>query len=702
MTSLQASASPNFGTPSDPGRFIADIFSALRPPQRVPPSEWATKTRKINNPGSYVGPWDNSIAPYLVEPMDEAVLRRYDTGALVGPGQCGKNACAENIALVHKVPKAPGKVLWYMQTDEAIEAYVKQTINPLIDSHGELSRRLGPLPVDNSLHFKRFDKMSIEFLSATLANLISKNGQLIIADEIDAYLKSLGDVKKQLDIRRQIYGANSYLMAMSHPDAATGIDPDRHWLDGIMRWYKDSTQGRWYWPCPICGKHSSPNPGAKWLMEVVYPAGTDVPLDEVARAARLLCPHEGCQIEDLHRGAMNHPHGKWVHIGQDISVKGKLEGEPTRATSTKGWWIMGCMSPFIRGGIGGLARERVEAERAAAIDGDYSTVKQVMSKMWAWPYQMKSAKHVPIDAVLLKSREDYPLGFIPDGVRFILVAVDTQGDRFVVQVEGYGVDLERWVIDRFDILQPKLAHGVHQRKLSPATYAEDWDVLADELLNCAWAFGSDLEHGLRARLIVFDAFGEDGVTDNAYSFWLRMKEQGAGDRIRALKGEPGFGNKARVIESFLDADKKDKYTAVRGEVPVLRMKVDPLKDSVASGLRREHRGARYINFPKDLPQSFYDEYTAEERGKSGWVKIRTRNESLDLSAYTLGAALYLGADGIDWVNRPPVWAQLGAGNPYYVRLKADAPVPKVAQLENHGVKLASTPRAGGSVVDRLV
>ena len=51
---------------------IVEVAAAARPPDRLTVSEAAEKYRKLNNPGSYVGPWLNSTVPYLTEPMERA------------------------------------------------------------------------------------------------------------------------------------------------------------------------------------------------------------------------------------------------------------------------------------------------------------------------------------------------------------------------------------------------------------------------------------------------------------------------------------------------------------------------------------------------------------------------------------------------------------------------------------------------------
>jgi phage terminase large subunit GpA-like protein len=139
---------------------------------------------------------------------------------------------------------SPRNMLWYMQTDDGVEAYVKKIINQMIRIHPEMSQRIGDRPEDNAQHFKRFDGMVVEFLSATDSNLINKNAPFIVADEYDAYDPSLGDPKSRLDTRRQYYGRLSMLLAHEPSGPRAGLDPVKHWRDGIMRVYADSDASR--------------------------------------------------------------------------------------------------------------------------------------------------------------------------------------------------------------------------------------------------------------------------------------------------------------------------------------------------------------------------------------------------------------------------------------------------------------------------
>ena len=81
------------------------------------------------------------------------------------------------------------------------------------------------------------------------------------------------------------------------------------------------------------------------------------------------------------------------------------------------------------------------------------------------------------DARTLEARrEELPRGIVPHGVRFLVAATDVQAHRWVVQVIGYGVDGERWIVDRFDVsVSARIDLGTGDALAAdPAAYLEDW------------------------------------------------------------------------------------------------------------------------------------------------------------------------------------------------------------------------------------
>lgn len=638
----------------------------IRPPKRFTVDEYAVEHRKLNNSGGgYVGRWRHEVAPYLVMPQRCLRTRMHLTTCVVGPGQSGKTSIGENW-LLHSVGSDPADMLWYMQTDESCEAYVKGRINPMIDAHEqEMRANLGQRPIDDSLHFKRFAGMVVEWLSATESNLINKKAGRIIADEIDAYSQSFGDPKVQLDVRRQTFGRLSMLLAMSHCDLAKGIDPKTDWDAGIMSIYADSDRRVWYWPCPHCGAWSSPVPIAARVMTLEYPQ--DGTLDEVENEAHLKCPVNGCVIEDHHRRGMNleayrSPFGGWIGDGQEISEDGTVTGGLIRR-DTAGFWIVGAMSPFLLSGIGGLARARAKAEREFEVSGEDKTLKEVVVKQWGFPY--KPPRPVgSVDAETLAERaegEIHPLGVVPDGVRFLTAWMDIQVAHFELLVRGWGPEGESWVIDKSRI---------------PADTATDrgsWDALLEGLITKRYPLVSNPSLGMAIRAIGYDSGGAPGVTEQAYSAWRRLRDKKLLRNYGRLDGRdiwsvlPTKGASSQTAPklsvTYPDSARKDRKVARTGNVPLALFNSNTFKDDLALELRQPLPGPGFVHFPKDLrskesPHVNFEQLVAEKRKSNGqWERSHrgARNETLDLMVGTAVLAFLHGIRRIKW-QAPPVWA----------------------------------------------
>lgn len=649
--------------PSDPAPFVdprallADALDAFLPPERVSVTDYTAEHRWLDNRGGgYVGRWSHDEAPYLRGPMDALSSRDYLTVAVAGPGRSGKTAVAENW-LLHSACADPVDMLWYEPTDDAVESYVKRVINPMIDLHDGLRTRLGRLPIDRSIHFKRFGPMWVEFLAAAYSNLVGKSASRIVIDEYDACSDRDGDVYRLADVRRQSFGPESMVLAVSHPDRAEGLDPGQ-WHAGIMRLYAQSDRRTWWWPCPECNAWSSPAPTASRVMALHYDA--DAPLDEIADGARLLCPCCGALIEDKWRRAMNLD-GRWIGTGEDIAEDGTVTGTRARR-DIAGFWIVGVMSPFLLGGIGALARDMVAAEREAEASGDSQPVRDVLAKRWGIPPR-RDRRIGSIDASALADRAEttLTLGEVPDGVRFLTAAIDVQANRFEVLVRGWGVRGESWIVD------------VLRRPADPATEPDQWDALLRELLARSWPLAGDAGRGMKLRALGWDSGGEPGVTTQAYDAWRRLRAArlavlhgrvSGRDAWSAipLKGEGG-ANRGRLAVVYPDSARRDRRAGARGQVPLARFASDAFKDDLAGQLSRAESGPWAVHFPAALrspspPHAWFEQLTAETRQPNGtWKASRgARNEATDLMVMTHALAHLHGIARIDW-DRAPGWAE---------------------------------------------
>jgi phage terminase large subunit GpA-like protein len=655
---------------ADPRRLLAEVFeAAFAPPIRLSVADAALQIPRwlTNEGGGYTGRWRHDLAPYLVAPMECLNGTEFLTVAVVGPGQSGKSAIPENWLLA-SVDADPANMLWYMPTSELMEGFVKQRIDKLISEHETLTKKLGLRAVDDSLGFKRFRNMTVEFLAATPRALISKSAGRIVVDEWDAIDPGIGDPKPLLDVRRQTFGRESTILALSHCDAAGGLD-DRRWNRGIMSLYRESDRRAWWWQCPECGCWSSPNPTAARVMTLEYPA--DAPLDEIRDATHLLCPVNGCILEDGRRREMNLT-GRWIGAGQSIAEDGTIEGA-LAPRDTAGFWIVGIMSPFILGGIGSLAAARVKAEREREATGDDKALRTVIVKQWGLPYDPPRTVG-SLDATAIADRAvDVPLGQVPAWVRFLTVSVDIQANRFEWLCRGWGERGESQVIE------------TGRRPADPATSPEDWDALLGFLIDRAWPLAEDPARGMLARAIGYDSGGQPGVTSQAYDAWRRFRAKRKVQRFGKIDGRDawslvplkGMGNPnaAPLSVVYPDTARKDRRAAGHGQVPLGQFASNLFKDNLAGQLARADGGPWAVHFPAALrspepPHAWFEQLTAETRDAAGrwWNRSAARNEATDLMVMSHVVAHLHGLARMNW-ERPPAWASaVREGNPLVVTL----------------------------------
>jgi phage terminase large subunit GpA-like protein len=656
MISFPSPVSGSFSLGAD---IVADCLRALlpKPPERV--TDYVAAHRFLTNDGGgYVGRWSHDEAPYLIEPMDELTGDAL-TVAIAGPGQCGKTEIARNWLFTTALAD-PADMLWYSASEPLVVSEVKTQIAKMIVDHPDLRDRL----TDNSLFFKRFGSMSVQFLAGIMGNMISKSAPRIFADEFDAICKSVPQAKELFDVRRQTFGARSKLVCASHPDLVEGFDVD-NWNAGIMDLYRQSDRRIWYWQCPECGAFSSPNPIAARVMTIHY--DDRAPEDEIMDMARLLCPVNGCLIEDNQRRAMNLT-GRWIGLGQQIDQDGNITGAKV-TRDVAGFWIVGAMSPFLLSGIGGLAAARVRAERKYAIENDRKAMAEVLSKQWGVPLAKDSATET-IDATMIADRADaaLTLGTVANGVRFITVMIDVQANRFELLARGWMENGRSVVVDFQKI------------DASPGTSGADWDWVLNFATDHAWPLADESGRGMKALIVGFDSAGVAGVTVNAYAAWNRLRARKAARLLGRIDGREAWtvlpmkgassiqAPRLQIVRP--DAARSDRFAAARGMIPLGVFNPNIFKDDLRDQISQGENDPWSIQFPAALrsegaPHHWFEQLVAEDRKPNGrWERRRAGrpNEALDLLVGTHVLAFLVGVQRINW-DQPPSWARPWTENP---------------------------------------
>ena len=650
---------------ADAGRLLAQTWDALLPPRRISPAEHALANRWMKSAsGGHLERYDNAVAPYLHAPLERLGDDLVDTVAVIGPGASGKTVIAENWGL-YTIDADPADLLWYLHTEPAQRAYVQGRVEPMLELHDKL---IGHLRHGrDSVEMKRFRGGRIEFLPFTASTLVNKHVARIVADEYDSFDTSLGDPLALLNPRRQAAqaaGGDSKLLIISHPDQGLPLATPPEQQRGIMRVYMQSDRHTWWWACPHCRGFSSPTPGTTREMVLTWPA--DAPLDVIAAKAALSCPLCGADIGNEHRQAMLQT-GRWVAASQTCEEDGRITGE--KATNrTAGYWITGLMSPFVLGGLGGIARALAAAERDAAATGDDAGLRQVKVKTLGIPHNPpRQVGNIEASVLADRAEPALQLGQVPEGVRFISVGVDVQANRWELLARGYGEGLESWVID------------VRAIPGDPATDETAWRDLFAQLANLSYPLADGSGRHMRVRIAVVDAVGQPGVTEQAYAAWRWARKAGLIRRYGKINGRDAFNvmlargsskpQAAPLSVSWPDAARKDRKATARGEIPLLVFNSHDAKDTLAAHLARADYGPTYIHFPATLrsaapPHAWFEQLAAERRDpRRGWQKLnsQSRNEAWDLLVMAAIAARLHGLHRLDW-TRPPAWAAPWAEN----------------------------------------
>ncbi|HCB15207.1 MAG TPA: hypothetical protein DEP36_16805 [Gammaproteobacteria bacterium] len=403
------------------------------------------------------------------------------------------------------------------------------------------------------------------------------------------------------------------------------------------------------------------------------------------------CPERHPAGEPRPKPAMNQA-GVWLADGQTISAEGVISGDPP-PSSLASYWLTGPAAAYQ--GWDSLLQRYQHAYATLERTGDEKPLQALITTDYGTAYRPRHL-HITRDSRLLASRaEEGEKRTIPPGVYFLTAAVDVQKDRFVVQVMGWGIGGERWLIDRYNLRwSRRLGGNGEPEPIDPARQLPDWAILFDQVTCKPYPFADDPAQGLIPVLTAVDSGGKAGVTERAYDFWRMARARGLGQRVMLIKGD-SKNSGPRLSKTYPDSSgRADRKADARGEIPVWLLNTLILKDSLAADLERKEPGPGYIHFPNWLGPWFYDELTAETRGVKGWENLSNdRNEAFDLCVYNHAAALLLRFEGIHW-EKPPAWADpkraavgialIGDGEPAPVPPNPPAAKPKAPASRNAG------------------
>lgn len=452
----------------------------------------------------------------------------------------------------------------------------------------------------NTILYKSFPGGRINIAGANSpASLASKPIRVVIADEIDRFPTSAGKEGDPVSLvaarTRTFY--NKKLVYVSTP---TIKDASR-----IEELYKDSTMERLHLPCPSCEELQT----LEWV-QFKYKFNKDTSQCEEV--------HHVCK----HCGAMHAEH-EWK---KDYTKRSKWIAQKQHAIN-RGFQLS-ALYATINVTWKDIVNWWYEANR-----GGSQKLKTFVNTVLCESWEEQGEK---LDEEVLFNRREMYHADVPDGIKILTAAVDTQDDRFEVEVQGWGEGHECWHIQY---------HVIYGDLKQPQVWAD-----LDQFLQRS--FEDIAGRKFPIAITCMDSGGH--FTNEVYKF---CKERAA-RRVFAIKGESPKDGTYLPLVAGTSTNNRYKATLIRlgvneGKSKVMSALSIPYTDEDGNKMRG------YVHFPLTTPDRnrgyempYFEGLTAEvlqTRYKMGapyqvWVKTRLRNEPLDLAVYNRAAIEILQPD----------------------------------------------------------
>lgn len=555
----------------------------LAPPPRLTVTEWADQYRRLPTKGSgEPGPWRTSRVPYMREIMDclsaQHPARRV---VLMKSAQVAGTECILNWAgWFICTQRAPMMIV--QPTIDVAERFSKQRIASMIEDCPQLRALIPPArsrDSGNTTLLKEYPGGILIISGAnSAASLRSLPIRYLALDEVDAYPHDLdgeGDPISLAEARTTTFPRRKVFLC-STPTIESLSRINREWLASDRR--------RYHVPCPHCAAF---NP-LRWDC-LHWPDG------EPEKAA-YACPACGAVIPEHHKTAMLEE-GKWIAECPESPVPG--------------FHLNGLYAPI---GLGftwvELAKEWESKKRDPVQQKTFINVR--LGECFADPDEK-------LDWDEIKHRaEPYLSRTIPTGCLLLTAGIDVQKDRFALIVLGHGRGGVAWVIDYVEL---------------PAdpTRPADW-ALIDEALAQTFPDAQGREFRITAAAIDCGY-----LTDDVLNYTRQHR-----GRVIAVKGASTMGRP--IISRPSKVDFTWRGSVIKSGAELWIVGHDTSKHQFFARLAGDRKllpQDRMVHFPTGLDDSFYGMLTAEiwDSTRRRWVKIRQRNEALDVYTYATAAAM---------------------------------------------------------------
>ncbi len=501
-------------------------------------SEWADRYRIMSREASASpGRWRTDTAPYQREIMDAVTDMSVKKVVVMSAAQIGKTDMAILNPIGYFVHYDPSPIMVVLPTIAMGETFSKDRLSPMIRDTRVLAERITDKSRQsgNTILQKNFAGGQVTIVGAnSSSSLSSRPIRILLADEIDRYPPTAGNEGDPLMLaeKRTTTFWNRKEVNVSTPTLAS--------TSRIAAEFKHSTKEEWTVPCPECGEF---NP-LTWS-RIVFKK--DDP-----KSVTMVCSFCGAESSEQ----------RWKEAGQ----RGKWKAENPDA-EVRGFHLNSLASPFTD--WADIVQKFLEAKEEAK-RGNTERLKvwtnTEMGECWE-----DDGVGAPDDVD--ERREEYGAE-VPENVLCLTAGVDTQDDRFEVEVVGWGEGKESWGI-RYQVIRGDMKTQAPWKEL-------------DEFLETEF----EREDGQKLKIACTCIDSGGHFTTEVYRFCKERYWR----KIYAIKGKGG------ADRAFINKPTKNN----RVQAPLFTIGTDTGKSLLYQRLNVKEEGANYCHFPIN-PEAGYDD-----------------------------------------------------------------------------------------------
>lgn len=575
------------------------IFKTLEPPPDLTISQWADRYRRLSGEAaSKGGVWDTDAAPYQREIMNAISDTSIRKVVVMSAAQIGKTDAFLLNTLGYYIHYDPCPILLMQPTLSMAETFSKDRLMPMVRDTPVLRSRISDKArtSGNTIFKKSFPGGRITMTGANSpTELRSRPIRILLADEIDGYPATAG-----VDGDPLVLGSKRLTTFWNRKEVYVST-PTVKGISRIAVEYENSTQEEWNVPCPSCGEYQPLTWGQIQFDRDV--SGEVIQVSHVCKCCGVISSEYEWKAQFIR--------GKYIAKYPHRKVRGFHLNSFASTLTPEGWKKI--VKDFL---VADEERKKGNIELFKA------WTNTELGETWEEEGQTIE------DSTLLKRRQKYNCE-VPEDVIILTAGIDTQDNRFEIEVVGWGIGFESWGIQYKKIYgDPKLP--------------EVWKKLDEFLLQ---TFEKKDGTKMKIRCACMDSGGH--FSNEVYTFCKARYARG----VFAIKGKGG------ADVPFIPRPTKNN----RVKAWLFTLGVDTGKSLLLQRLLVDEEGAGYCHFPRDekeysdrgYDEEYFKGLTAEKmvlhykkgRPMFEWELKQKgmRNEPLDVRNYAQAAAVISGA-----------------------------------------------------------